>query len=41
MQVWITGYHGFLREAVGLFVADSNEVELYFLFRETNCHFLS
>ena len=25
MQVWITGYHGFLREAIGLFVSDSNE----------------
>ena len=41
MQVWITGYRGFLREAVGLFVDDSDEAELYFLFRATNCHFPS
>ena len=29
MQVWITGYCGFLLEAVGLFV---DKAELYFLF---------
>ena len=39
MQVWITGYHGFLREAIGLFVDDSDEAEQYVLFRATNCHF--
>ena len=38
MQIWITGYHGFLRKAIGLFVEDSDEAEL---FRATNCHFLS
>ena len=27
MEVWITGYYGFLHEAIGLFVADSSEAE--------------
>ena len=39
MRVWIAGYHGLLREALGLFVDDSDKAELYFLFRATNCHF--
>ena len=39
MQVWITGYHGFLREAIRLFVDRSDGVELLLLFRTTNCHF--
>ena len=39
MKVWITGYHGFLREATRLFVDGSDEAEPYFLFRATNCHF--
>ena len=38
MQVWITGYGGFLREAFGLF---DDEAELFFLFWATNCHFPS
>ena len=38
MQGWITGYSGFLHEAIGLFV---DEVELCILFRATNCHFSS
>ena len=41
MQVWITGYHEFLREAIGLFFDRSDEAELYFLFRAINCHFKS
>ena len=41
MQVWITGCHGFLRDVIGRFVDDSDEAELYFRFRATNCHFLS
>ena len=36
MQVWRKGFHGFSREAVGLFVADSDEAELYFLFMAAN-----
>ena len=28
MQVWITGYHGFLPEAIGLFVVDSGQTRL-------------
>ena len=31
MQVWMTGYRGFLLETIGLFV---DEAELYFLFRQ-------
>ena len=38
LQVWITGYRGFLLEAIGLFVG---KAELYFLFRATNCRFPS
>ena len=38
MQIWITGYCGFLLEAIGLFV---DEAELYFLFEAKNCHFPS
>ena len=38
MQVWITGYRGFLPEAIGLLVDNSDEAELYFLFRAANCH---
>ena len=34
-------YYGFLREATGLLADDSDEAELYFLFRATNCHFSS
>ena len=36
MQVWMTGYCGFLLEAIGLFVG---EAEMYFLFGATNCNF--
>ena len=28
MQFWIIGYHVFLREAIGLFVDDSDKTEL-------------
>ena len=38
MQVWITGYRGFLLEAIERFV---DEAELYFLFGATNFHFPS
>ena len=38
MQVWMTGYRGFLLEAIGPSV---DEAELFFLFRATNCHFPS
>ena len=41
MQVWIAGYHGFLREAFRLFVERSDDAELYFLCRATNCLFSS
>ena len=44
MQVfWIMDYYGFLRKAtcIGLFADDSDEAELYFLFRATNCHLSS
>ena len=34
MQVWMTGYRGFLLEAIGLFV---DGPELFFLFQATNC----
>ena len=38
MQVWITGYRGFLREAIGLFVDDA---ELYLPVSGNKCHFPS
>ena len=38
MQVWMTCYHGFLLETVGLLV---DKAELFFLFWATNCHFPS
>ena len=41
IQVWIICYHGFLCEAVGLFVDNFDEAELNFLFRATSCSFLS
>ena len=28
MQVWIIGYRGFLHQAIGMFVNDSDEAEL-------------
>ena len=32
MQVWIAGHHGFVGEAIGLFVDGSNKAEPYFCF---------